>query len=297
MYGILTTAMMTFRRNLPIWWLLFGIKVVLGLAICVPLLSAIDATLSRSVFANILTSEWSFDVVGELAGAEENVFSMFLVALVAMLALAFLVRQFLNGGIYRSFLSGASFHRKSFFGNSAELFDGNLRISGVMIIIYIGLGIVGIMLGGMIPGVIVGGFGKVSLLATILRAALFYPLMIAGSIFSDLLRYRLAALPSEGLRARIKFAADQMRRRFFKLNLVYYAWFVPFAMIWLVVEWLALQITSGLGSFSGVILELILFQFCSLLRTGQSLLGIASIGIVSRELSGVSQPVAEDVRS
>jgi hypothetical protein len=64
---------------------------------------------------------------------------------------------------------------------------------------------------------------------------------------------------------------------------MYHLYFVPMVLLWLLIEKLALVVTAGLANMIGVFLELLLFQVCSLARTGHSLLFVATVGPMARE--------------
>jgi len=115
-------------------------------------------------------------------------------------------------------------------------------------------------------------FGEASMYPLFLHLAVIYPHLILGTILSDLLRLQLANQPDEPFKRQFRTAMDTFRAQFVKLNGIYYLYFLPFVLMWLLIEYLAVQITGGLGNMFGVMLELILFQICSFLRTGQSLL-------------------------
>ena len=64
---------------------------------------------------------------------------------------------------------------------------------------------------------------------------------------------------------------------------VYAAYFVPFVLVWLAVEGLALVITGGMGNMFGAVIEFLLFQICSLVRVWQSLSGTLALADLMKE--------------
>jgi hypothetical protein len=71
--------------------------------------------------------------------------------------------------------------------------------------------------------------------------------------------------------------------------------FVPFVIVWLAIERLAFGVTAGMGTFAGVVIELVLFQVCSFVRTGQSLLFTASAAaLVGRTFPDVLTPAPRE---
>lgn len=270
------------RKNFAIWYLLYFGKLILAAAFSIPLLTIINMTVENSRYAGALLGGWSLDVIGELGRARENVFTSFLIVLMFYSVIVFLFKQFLNGGIYSSLLARRKLDRRDFFGQSAGLFVGNLKVSALMALVYVLLLMVALTAGSFVPEKPFQGFGAVALYPMFLRIALLYPFLIAGTILSDVLRFRLAAHPAEAFRLTLRAAVDTYRSRFVQLNGIYYVYFLPLVAVWLLAEWLAVQVTSGMGNMLGVLLELILFQVCAFLRTGQSVLGSATIACVVR---------------
>ena len=160
------------------------------------------------------------------------------------------------------------------------LFTGNLKISLLMAAIYFVLGVLGLFFGAMVPEGPFRQFSAVSLAPVFLRGAVLYIFVIFGGVLSDLMRLRLSANPSTALRDIFRETWDTYRRHFVKLIGVYYLFFVPFVIIWVVIELLTIRVTGALAGVIGVLIELALFQLCSFLRTGQSLLTTATFACV-----------------
>jgi len=287
MAGVLSDGMSNCRRNFSVWCFLYFSKLLLAALFAIPLFIIVNANVEISRFATTLITSWSLDVISELAMTRENVFTSFLLLLMFYAVVVFLFRQFVNGGIYHSLLARHKVSTRDFFGEAAVLFTGHLKVSALMCLIYIPLVILVIasqIVASLLPDSLFMNFGAIPLCRILARIALVYPFLILGVILSDLLRFRLTTHPSERLPAGLKAAMDIYRTNFVQLNGIYYLYLLPFVAIWIVIEWLAMQLTGGLANTFGVLLELLLFQLCSFLRTGQSLLYMATVGaLLKRE--------------
>jgi hypothetical protein len=260
----------------------------LGLAIIFtfPIFVMTNGALSQSSYARPLLREWSLDVFIELTHAVPNVFTTMVVVLMFYLVLAFVVKQFINGGIYRSLSQRRRLTGRDFFAASGELFVANLKISLLMAAIYLVLGLTALMLGSLVPEQPFRRFGFVSLVPGLLRIALLYVFFILGTILSDLSRLRMAVGSTQSLRDVFRSGWEIYRTHFVQLIGVYYLYFIPFALVWVVIELLALQVTGSMSGLIGVVIELVLFQICSFLRTGQSLLATATFACVGTDEQG-----------
>jgi hypothetical protein len=281
--AMVSDGVVNMRRHFALWWWLYLAKLLLALVITLPLLAVTDAVLSTSAFGGALLRSWSVDVLAELILTQERLLPVFVLVLFSYSALVFLFKQFINGGIYTSLLAKRPLGRRQFFAESAAGLRGNLKISLIMAVIYLLLAVVSQTVAEMFPADLFGNFGWGTFLNLFVHWAFLYLFLIAGSVFSDLLRLHLAAQPESRLLKRLKTMLVFYRSRFVKLNGVYYLYFVPLVIIWLLIEKLALAITGGLGTMVGVILELALLQFCSWLRTGQSLLFSATAAPMLRD--------------
>ena len=283
MPNVVSQGVTNLRTNGSLWYGLYLAKVGLAAIIAVPLLVVVNQTLESSAFANALLSDWSMDVILELSYAKENVFTTFLIVLAFYTIAVFVLRQFLNGGIYSALLSRRRQTLDSFFGQGAVQFAGHVRVSLFMALVYILLIVFATTAGSLVPTDQFRHFGPAALNPAIARFALLYPFLILGTIFSDLLRFSLAAHPHLPFKVHLTSAMDTYRSQFVKLIGVYYLYFIPMVLIWLAVEVLAAEVTRSLNSMFGVLVELVLFQVCSFLRTGQSLAGTATIACLLPE--------------
>ena len=101
--------------------------------------------------------------------------------------------------------------------------------------------------------------------------------MIPAVAFSDTLRSASVRTEGASLRPLLVEAFAFYRSHWVQLVGVYLALFVPFIVVWAMVEKSALLVTGALAHKTGVVAELVLFQLCSMMRTGQSLLFTASV--------------------
>jgi len=268
------------KANLPILHGLYFGKLILASVFTLPIFIMINGPLAQSEFARVLLSEWSVDVFTELMIARPNVLTTMIAVLFFYAAVLFVLKQFVNGGIYSSLHSKRLLAPSDFFARSGEMFTGNLKISLLMTAIYFVLGVLSLFFSAMVPEGPFRQFSALSLVPVFLRGVVLYFFVIFGGVLSDLMRLRLAAGPSTALRDLFRETWDIYRRHFVKLIGVYYLFFVPFVIIWVIVELLAIRVTGAQAGVIGVLIELALFQLCSFLRTGQSLLATATFACV-----------------
>lgn len=280
--GTVAAGWRNLRESFPLWgWMYLG-KLILALAFTLPILAVVNATLDNSTYASVLLKSWSLDVITELMHHHRDVIPAFVSVLIFYAVIVFLFKQFLNGGIYHTFLSPSKVNLRKFFAQSAALFRGNLKVSLLMFLIYLFLAFVSQALAGFMPPDLAGHFGVAAAGGLVVRGVILYLFLISGSIFSDVLRFRLAAHPDQKFSQHLKAGVDFYLRAFVKLNGLYYVYFIPMVVLWLMIEKAALTVTGGLANIFGVFLELILFQLCSFARTGQSLLFTATLGPIAR---------------
>ena len=272
-----------FRANIRIWLWLFVGRVGLALLLTLPLLAVADSSLSNSTFASALSRSWSLDVLNELFSSSENLLTTFLVVLVFYSVLVFLLKQFVTGGICYSFLSNKRVTARDFFGESGRLFVANLKISLVMLAVYFVLVIIGSMLARLLPVGVFGHYGSAGLLTLIGRFAVVALVLAVGTLFSDLFRLRVTAYPDLPIGESFRVTFDFYRGRLVKCYGIYLVYAVPYGLLWLLIEWLTVQLTGGLGSMVGVILEMVLFQLCVLAQQAQSLLVTATLAPMLRK--------------
>jgi hypothetical protein len=277
------------RRNLPLWGWLYVAKFVLALMITIPLLIQIQLDLESSLFARPLLKDWSFAVISELFLNRPNLASSFVLFLACVAVLAFVVKQFVNGGIYTAFLRAKKADARSFFADSAALFVGNLKISIIMAVIYLLLLIPCNFLIRFVPGGMFGHFANPQAYVAMTKYLVFYIFFVLAGILSDFVRLRYAA-SEHRIGVCFRSALNFYAANWVRIVGVYAVYFVPFVAFWLIIERLALAVTGGTGNMLGVIVELLLFQICSAVRTGQSLAFTASAAILMTSSSAAFAP-------
>ncbi|MCP4684386.1 MAG: hypothetical protein GY867_02960 [bacterium] len=275
-----------FRRHFAVaGWLYLG-KLSLSLVFALPLLAVVSGTLDNSAFASVLLKTWSFDVIRELLHRHEEVLPAFVAVLIFYSVAVFFFKQFVNGGIYFTFMAARGVVVKSFFAEAAGLFRGNLKISLFMLFVYSTLAIMSQSVAAMIPEDLTGHFGEAAFGGAFMHLVCLYVFLIPASILSDVLRLRLAAFPDQKFLSQLRPAVNFYLRRFVKLHSIYYLYFLPMVILWLIIERSALALTGGLANIIGVFLEMVLFQLCSFARTSQSLLFTASIAPLTSDALG-----------
>ncbi len=283
---ILRSGVVKFTRNLSVWWGLYLVKLALAMMVALPLLVQIHADLENSRYAEALLKDWSFGVIAELAATRPNLTSSLLLFLVMVAVLALVVKQFLNGGIYSAFLRSEVIDMRAFFGECAVQFAGNIKISLMMAPIYFVILIAGTYLARLVPGDLLGRFGNALAYVTILKYIVVYVLVVLVGILSEFVRIRYCVDPGSRISDCMKAGLNFYRAHGVQSIGVYAVYFIPFVLLWLGIERLALVVTGGFQSMAGVVIELILFQVCSLARTGQSLLFTASVAPIAGEQFG-----------
>lgn len=271
-------------RNL--WLGLWIVKLLFALAVTLPILILIQSRVDHSAFAQILLGEWPADVIVELIFTGENIFSASLLFMLTIVALGFLFKQFLNGGIFDCLINRTEPSRQRFFAQSSIMFLQHLTISAWMLLIYFLLFLTAMFMGEMVTWTARRLIPELDLTRFVLRVGVTYLVMIVGVVYSDLVRiHRTRILQARALSGReetfglagmgdsFKAAYATLARRGWRVMAVYLAFYLPFVLCWLAVEGLALVVTGGLSNMLGAIIEFALFQACALVRVWQSLAG------------------------
>jgi hypothetical protein len=265
------TGIHELKARFRLWNWLYVVKLGLALVFTLPVLAVVSAKVDYSSYAAPLLETWSFDVIYELIGTSPDLAPVLIAVLLFYGLAAFLIGQFLNGGIYSSFLSDRPLRLREFFAEAASLFRMNMKVSLLMLPVYVTLFLVAGTIAEVVPSDLFGHFGLATVGGLGVRVALMYVAFIFGSAFSQILRLFLTADPNVPVLKIIRPAVDFYLRRAVKLNGIYFLYFVPFVLIWLLAEYVGASVAAALGSVAGVMIEMFLFQACSWLRTGQSL--------------------------
>ncbi|MBK7141348.1 MAG: hypothetical protein IPH75_04625 [bacterium] len=284
-----------------LWLSLYSLKLLFGLAITLPILLIIQSKLDNSISAEVLLGDWSIDVILELILTNDNIFSLSLLFMLAIGVVAFLLKQFLNGGIYDSLVNRHAPVRDRFFAQSAAMFLQHLTIGLWMFGIYFLLFLAGMFFGELATKLAHSLWPNAELVHTIAKIVVLYLVMIVGGVFSEFVRiHRTLVLqqgraegpaPSVGiggLGLSFKAAYQLVTRRGPKALATYLVYFLPFVFVWLLIEGLALLVTGGIGNIFGAIIEFALFQACAMAKVWQSLAGSLAM------TDFVEPPVAEN---
>jgi hypothetical protein len=269
------------RKNLVLVPVLYGVKLLLSLLFTVPILVMISGNLQYSGYARSLVSRWDFDVIGEVLRTQPGVAPTMIVVLFSFMVMAFLAKQFLNGGLYDSYLRRRVL-LPVFVAESARQTTSHLKISVFMLPIYLLLIFMGGQLSRLVPLSLTGYFGKAGVGGLVVRVVIIAAFVIIGVVISESLRLHRAAWPERAGWRRVKESLDFLRRNGVRLYGYYLLYLMPFVVVWVAVEGSAVWITGGLANGLGILLELMLFQICACVRTGQSLLFTATAAPIFR---------------
>lgn len=271
-----------FREHGRLWPALYAVKLILSLLFTAPVWLMFGYGLEHSRAGSLIEQSWSLDVIVEMIAARDGAAVAFLVTLGSFVVAGFLIRQFLNGGLYAAYLKGANDHYEGFWSESGAGFFSHLAISGVMLPVYVVLVFVGQAVSAVVPDTLFGYYGSEYLAASGLRLVIVGAFVLLGVVISEALRYRRAACPGEPFRALVSGAVDFVRSHGVRMYGYYLLFLVPFVIVWVTVEAGALGVTGGLPGLGGVLMEAVLFQISAFVRTGQSLLFTATIGRLFR---------------
>lgn len=289
MHSLLHHAKMISGPYRKLWFGLYALKLLLALAVTLPVLVLLQADLDYSAFAKPLLSEWSVDIIGELILTNDNIFSAGMLFLMGTSLLAFLAKQFLNGGIYDCLLNGQPLERDRFFAQSARMFLQHLTISLWMIVVFVLLLLAAMLVGEFVSGIARRVIPTLDLTRFSIRMIVTYGIILIGAVFSDFVRFhRTLTLQREtivqtdsvgigGIGHSFKAGYLLLVRKFFRSMGTYFAYFVLFVLIWLAIEGMALLVTGGLGNLLGAVIEFALFQACAMARVWQSLAGSSAL--------------------
>ncbi|MEW5925266.1 MAG: hypothetical protein AB1746_14890, partial [Candidatus Zixiibacteriota bacterium] len=248
--------------------------------IILPIFVTADSVLSTSLFGKSLIESWDVSVMAELLTLKSEALPAIILTIFAGGVIYLTLMQFINGGLYYLTVS-RKMNKINWRDFAAEGFSGfsmNIKITLIMLIVYallIPAGMFFVSLIGLMGGQL-GGDSAAFLM--ILNLLIMMAILTAASIFSDSARAASAAYPDKGLRDILRHGADFFKPRLGRLFLYFVLTYFPFFIIWLLVEWLALKSTGGVGGTIGIIVEFLLFQLASISRTGQKLWYLVILG-------------------
>ena len=277
MVRLVRQGLVAFRLNVQLWPYLYLTKFGLALLVSIPALVAAQSALDNTLYSAPLLKEWSLKVIGELIAQRPFVFGSAFIVLAIFSFLVLLIRQFLNGGIYLAYARGRRITRVEFFAAAGERFGTHLRITGIMVIVYLLAGGIGIWLGSAVGSAIGTIFPQADLLSLAVSLGVLGLVLTPVVAFSDSMRAVSVRSGTESTKTLLTDTFAFYRLHWVKMVALYVILFGVFAMVWAIIEKAALVVTGGLENKIGIVIELLLFQFCSFLRTGQSLVFTASV--------------------
>ncbi len=256
-----------------LWLGIYLVKAILALIVVIPVYLSANAVLSPSVFSKSLMSSWDVSVLVELLFQKGDAIGLFAGYILTATILYLIVMQFINGGLYYVVVSGKkiSESKKDVWNECGSRFFGHIKITLLMLIVYMMLLFSGLFIVNVFAAFGQNLIGPPALIFLFGKLVIVFLILLAASIFSDSARAALAADPDKTFKEILKIAADFFRPRFTKIIRVYIVTYLPFIIIWLFVEYVALMVIGGIGGLVGIFLEFVLFQIASGARTAQKL--------------------------
>lgn len=271
-----------------LWRSLYIFKLALSVIFALPFFITGNVLLSSSTFSEGLLKAWDMSVLIELIVQAGDALPALLFMLFGSILIFVILKQFINGGLYYMVVSGLApdIRRREFFAECGAGFTMNIKITLLMIAIYLVLIPAGLFIVNIIDIARSDSIGLSAMILAIVKLVIILLILLAASNFSDSARASATAYPDKNLREIIKIAADFYRPRIFRLLGIFLTTFMPFVLIWLFVEWAALRLIGWSPGIPGLILEFLLFQFAAVSRVGQKLWYLMVLG---REFRLVNQ--------
>lgn len=263
-----------------LWIYLYLFKALLSFLIILPIFVAADSVLSTSLFGKSLLESWDVSVFTELMALKSEVIPAVMLTIFAGGVIYLTLMQFLNGGLYYLSVSRKmeAVNWREFAAEGITGFSTHIKITLIMLIVYALLIPAGMFFVSLISLIGKQMAGQSSAPLMFLNFLILISILTAASIFSDSARAAWAANPDKSFRDILKHGADFFKPRLGRLFLFFVLTYIPFFLIWLLVEWLALKATGGIGGTIGIIIEFILFQLAAFSRTGQKLWYLIVLG-------------------
>lgn len=277
---------------------LYLAKLIFALAMVLPIFLTVDSSLAFSVLSNSLLQHWDMSVIVEIINSHTGALLPLLAVIISGLILYVLLTQFINGGIY--YLAGMGRSKnvdwREFFAECGVNFGFHFRITIMMTLVYLLL-----LPACFFSANFIGLYGAdhIGLWARVfffLQVGFIFLILTIASTFSDTARLAGSAHCGEPIKEILSKAADFYRPRLFKLLGVFIVTYVPFVIIWLIVEYFAYEASGAYPGLIAILIELILFQIASFSRTAQKIWYLISIGYLYRQHDpGRFQPQQTDL--
>jgi hypothetical protein len=259
---------------------LYLIKALFGFLLAIPFFLTTNGFLAPSPLSRSLLSEWDMTVLLHLLSGRGNILTVLIITILAASGIYIVIMQFINGGLYYVAVSGhtRSLDWKTFYAECGLNFVTHLKITLFMLIVYVVLVPAGHFFAGMLAN-LAGGLSGASVVITEMgKLALLMLILTLASIFSDTVRAAATAFPGKTMIETIKSARDYFKINILKLTGIFFATYLAFIIIWLIVEWISLKLTGLHLGILGVFIEFALFQVSSATRTGQKCWYLIKIG-------------------
>ncbi len=265
-----------FRKLLKyklLWSYLFLLKLLISFLLIVPIFLESNSRLAPSLHSSPLITEWNIGVLVELFVNQSELPIVYLLYILVGAFIFVGIMQFLNGGLYYLMVSGEVGTNKwrEFFAECGANFIVHLKITLFMTVIYIILLPASLFFVNMIGVAGQSLMGAAAIIFMLFKAGIIFAVLLAASIFSDSIRAASTVHPGMPLTELIKLGANYYRPNMIKMVGIFLLTYMPFLIIWGLVESLSLGAVSIFGGMVGIILELSLFQISALARTGQKL--------------------------
>jgi hypothetical protein len=271
----------------PIWLYFYLLKATISVLLVLPFYMTFNSYLAPSQFSQTIIGSWDMSVILELFSHSNNFVPSYIMMIIIGAIIFMALMQFLNGGLYFIIVSGKSnkINWSDFFGECGINFGTHIKITLLMGLVYMILIPAGMFFINAIS--MAGGtlMGQAALYLTLFKLLVMVLILLAASTFSDIARAASAAFPEKGFGEILKIAADYFRPRMFKLVKVFIITWLPFFLVWLAVESLALAVIGMSFGILGVVLEFFLFQVSAITRTGQKLWYLIIVGHEFRKIN------------
>ncbi len=270
-----------------LWIYLYLFKLVIAAIFVFPFFVTANVSLSGSEFTKTLLKCWDISVIVEFIAHRGNTVLPLMAIFLTGGLLYVIFMQFINGGLYYAVTSGqySKITRRVFFEECGANFGTHLRITVMMLLVYIILIPAGMFFVGIIGTLGDHLSGTPMLVFNIVKMLILLAILAVASTFSDSLRTTAAAFPDKSFREILGQAANYFRPRLLKLFMMFVVTYIPFVIIWIASEYTAFEIAALLTGIIGLFLEFVLFQITSVARTGQKLWYLLTLGHSYRGVS------------
>ncbi len=268
-----------------LWLYLFLVKLLFSVLLVIPFFLSSNSILASSLHSRPLIADWDLGVIAEMFAGRSEILPVYLIGILIGAIIFVFVIQFLNGGLYFLVISGeiSPVKWREFFVECGLRFPTHLKISLLMLVIYMFLLPAGLFLVNMLGVFGTNLMGTGAIIFMIFKMGIIFLILLAASVFSDSIRASSAAFPDKRFTDLVKMGANFYRPNMFRMVGIFLVTYIPFLIIWGVVELLSRGVSTALAGMTGIIIEFVLFQIASFTRTGQKLWFLIFFGSRFRE--------------